>query len=118
MRFKRIKIKDHKFQIRTMFFEDHHLTASERGGQSVNSNLLYLEAYRHTAIHYLFDNMTLCEIIDYLKSLDFISDMYEKEYSENAVYLLFGYMSLDEIIICLMRLRALKTFEIFKMRLN
>lgn len=118
MRYKRKKECVHKFEIRTRFTEGHHLTNSTNGGQSTLSNMLLIEVYRHSAWHHLFGNRSLNRVIDYLKSRNSITDLYRKEYSENAVFLLFGVMTLDEIIICLMRLRALKTFQVYKLRLN
>ena len=118
MKHRRIKIREHKFLIRTKWSEGHHLTAQSRGGESVESNLLLLELYRHTALHYLFENRTLSEIIAFLKSMDDISWLYRKEYSVNAIHLLFGDMSLADIIICLMRIRAIKHFHTIKLRLQ
>lgn len=63
---KREKRSKHRFQKRAEFSDQHHLRPSSRGGASVDSNLILLDAYRHDAWHLLFKNLTLDEIIELL----------------------------------------------------
>lgn len=63
---KREKHSQHQFKKRAGFKDEHHLKPSERGGESILSNLLILDAYRHDAWHLLFHNLTLDEIINLL----------------------------------------------------
>jgi len=44
----------------------HHLKNKCRGGQSVESNLLWIDIERHKAWHILFRNLNLDEVIDLL----------------------------------------------------
>lgn len=69
MRKQRQLFKKHQFKKRAGFTDDHHLRPSSRGGQSIHSNLLRIDAYRHDAIHLLFGNHTLDEIIEILLRL-------------------------------------------------
>ncbi|HPI82684.1 MAG TPA: hypothetical protein PK122_05650, partial [Candidatus Paceibacterota bacterium] len=60
---KREKKSQHRFLKRAGFTDCHHLKPCQRGGQSISSNLLEMDAYRHDAWHLFFNNMTLDEII-------------------------------------------------------
>lgn len=105
----REKQSEHQFLKRTSEFDYHHMTPRDRGGSSVDSNFIRLELYRHDALHYLFFNMTLKEIIRFLKGLRSIEDLYSRRpYSKNAVKLLFHNMTLSEIIFCLKRIKRIK----------
>ena len=64
----------HKFKRRAGFKDKHHLKPKSRGGQSISSNLLELDAYRHDAIHLLFGDKTLDEIIELLMRLKHIKE--------------------------------------------
>lgn len=44
----------------------HHLTPRSRGGQSIESNLLWIDIERHNAWHAIFGNKTLDEVIELL----------------------------------------------------
>ncbi len=111
------KIPVHQFLKRTRVTQEHHLTPSSRGGESITSNLLDIELYRHVAWHYLFQNMTLDEIINYLNSIGTIDILYKKPYGKNAVNLLFHDMTLSEIVFCLKRIGVSKYFQKVKYRL-
>lgn len=111
------KIVVHQFKIRSKECNEHHLTPSSRGGQSITSNLLRLERYRHLAWHYLFSNMTLDEIIVWLSSIDSKKRICKKYYSKKAIKLLFNDMTLSEIIFCLKRISVSKYFQKIKYRL-
>ena len=75
MKNNRKPFKEHRFQKRAGFTDEHHLIPGSRGGQTIGSNLLKLDAYRHSAWHLLFGNKTLSEIIALLERLE-----YRKEY--------------------------------------
>jgi hypothetical protein len=65
----REKFRDHHFNKRAGFKDEHHLTPRSRGGKSIGSNLIDFDAYRHSAWHLLFKNLTLDEVIDLLVRL-------------------------------------------------
>lgn len=60
--------------VRAKKFNKHHLTAKVRGGDSTESNLLYMDLRRHQAWHLLFNNLTLREIIELLERLEHIKE--------------------------------------------
>lgn len=111
------KIPVHQFKIRSKECNEHHLTPSSRGGESITSNLLRLERYRHLAWHYLFSNMTLDEIIAKLSTINSKKRIYRTRYSKYAFKLLFHDMTLSEIIFCLKRISTSKFFQKVKYRL-
>jgi len=41
----------------------HHLKPKSRGGQGIESNLLWIKLDRHKAWHELFNNLTIKEVI-------------------------------------------------------
>lgn len=45
----------------------HHLKPKSRGGQTLESNLLWIDIERHRAWHSLWGNRTLDEVISLLK---------------------------------------------------
>ena len=100
------KIVNHKFKHKAGFTNTHHLKALTDGGQTVSSNLIRLDAYRHCAIHYLFSNKSLSSIIDLIEN-----DLpYRKlEYSSNAWKLLFGNKNKFEVIALLKRVKRIKS---------
>ena len=59
----------HKFLERAGWTDEHHLKPRSKGGQTLTSNLLKVDAYRHDAIHLLFGNKSLDEIIAILLRL-------------------------------------------------
>ena len=62
----REKKKIHKFQRRAGFTDKHHLRP---GKETIPSNLLEMDAYRHDAWHFFFGHLTLNEIIYLLRCL-------------------------------------------------
>ena len=71
---KRENRKRHQFKKRAGFNDKHHLKPSSRGGQTIGSNLIQLDAYRHDSWHLLFGNKTLDEIIELLVRLKHIKE--------------------------------------------
>lgn len=69
MKQKRKKACQHRFQERAGWKNKHHLKPRSRGGQSLDSNLITMDAYRHDAWHLLFSNLTLEEVIELLQRL-------------------------------------------------
>lgn len=63
----RQKRRIHCFKKRAGFNDKHHLKPREQGGQSIQSNLLTIDVYRHDAIHLIFGNKSLDEIIALLQ---------------------------------------------------
>lgn len=59
----------HRFQKKAGWKDSHHLKPRSRGGQSIESNLLSIDAYKHDAWHLLFSNLTLEEVIELLQRL-------------------------------------------------
>lgn len=64
----------HKYSKRAGFNTDHHLRPSSRGGDSREPNIIQLDAYRHSAWHLLFSNLTIDEVIMLLKRLKQIKE--------------------------------------------
>lgn len=122
---KRKKKSQHKFIKRAGFSDYHHLKPCQRGGQSISSNLLRMDAYRHDAWHLFFKNMTLDEIIILLFGIRFkniqsiISSFYNKvgidECRNNAWFLLFGDQSIEKIIRLLIRVQRFKRYQSLKL---
>lgn len=65
----REKRRIHCFKKRAGWKDKHHLKPKEKGGQSVDSNIIMLDAYRHSAWHLLFKNKSLDEVIHLLQRL-------------------------------------------------
>ena len=70
----RKKAREHQFRERAGWSDGHHLNPRTRGGQSIGSNILQIDAYRHTAWHLLFKELTLEEIILLLVRIKKIKD--------------------------------------------
>jgi hypothetical protein len=121
---KREKKSQHRFLKRAGFADYHHLKPCQRGGQSISSNLLKMDAYRHDAWHLFFKNMTIDEIIILLSEIRFknmqsiISSFYNKvgidEYRNNAWFLLFEDKSMEKIIRLLIRVKRFKNYQSLK----
>lgn len=117
-------VKEHQFKERAGFSDYHHLKTRHRGGQSISSNLLRMDAYRHDAWHLFFKNRTLDEIIILLFGIRFkniqsiISSFYNKvgidECRNNAWFLLFGDQSIEKIIRLLIRVQRFKKYQSLK----
>jgi len=104
----REKKKIHKFQKRAGFTDRHHLRP---GKETVPSNLLEMDAYRHDAWHFFFDHLTLNEIIYLLRCMkrtkkSIFSNM--KTYEHDAWKLLFKNKTLSEAINLLVRVKRIK----------
>jgi hypothetical protein len=99
------KIENHRFRHKAGFTNTHHLKAKTSGGSSIASNLIKLDAYRHCAIHYLFSNKTIHEII---MTIEFEIPLRNLEYSRNAWKLLFGNKNKYEIVALLKRVQKIK----------
>ena len=122
---KREKKSQHKFLERAGFSDYHHLKPCQRGGQSISSNLLRMDAYRHDAWHLFFKNMTLDEIIIFLFRIrpkntpSIIFSFYNNGgidvYRNNAWLLLFGDQSIEEIIRLLIRVKRFKRHQSLKL---
>lgn len=119
---KRQKRKLHGFKNRAGSNDEHHIkTPCSRGGETINSNLLLIDVYRHDAWHLLFNNQTLKEIIAILqkypdsKSFLFTINNY---YKHNAFHLLFGDKSLNRVVIFLKRIERIKNSQYVKLKLT
>lgn len=122
--FQRKKIREHQFKERAGFSDYHHLRPRHGGGQSIASNLLKLDAYRHDAWHLFFKNMTLNETINLISRKNFkniqaiIASFSNKvgidECMNNAWFLLFGDQSIEKIIRLLIRVKRIKRYQSLK----
>lgn len=74
MKHNRERFREHHFARKAGFCDKHHLRPGSRGGQSIGSNLFLLDAYKHSAWHLLFKNLTLEEIILLLQRVKRIKD--------------------------------------------
>lgn len=120
----RTKRREHQFKERAGFSDWHHLKPCRRGGESISSNLLRMDAYRHDAWHLFFRNMTLDEIINLLSRISFkniqaiISSFSNKGGIDvcrnNAWYLLFKDQSIEKIIRLLIRVKRIKRHQSMK----
>jgi len=70
MKHKRQHKSEHQFKMRAGWTDEHHLKNKKNGGQAIKSNLIKLDAYRHDAIHLLFGDKSLREIIELLQRLE------------------------------------------------
>lgn len=105
---KREKRCVHKFQKRAGFTDKHHLRP---GKETIPSNLLEMDAYRHDAWHFFFYCLTLNEVIYLLRCLNrrkksIFSNM--NEYEHDAWKLLFKNKTLTEVIDLLVRVKRIK----------
>jgi len=80
MKQKRQSIQEHKFEYRAGWTDSHHLQPRSRRGQSIGSNLLKLDGYKHSAWHLLFGNLTLHEIIELLQRLERIKNSQKRRF--------------------------------------
>jgi len=108
----REKRKIHRFEKRAGWKDDHHINKPcSRGGETISSNLILMDAYRHDAWHLVFGNQTLREIIDLLKSyleVNHFLHTVNNYYKYQAYRLLFGKMKIFEVIELLERVQSLK----------
>jgi len=58
----------------------HHLRPKSRGGQSIESNLLWMDIERHKIWHILFKNLTLDEVINLLIRVKRIKDSQKRQF--------------------------------------
>lgn len=114
-------VKEHQFKERAGFSDYHHLKTRHRGGQSISSNLLRMDAYRHDAWHLFFKHMTVGEVIILLSDIKFkniqaiIASFSHKmgidETMNNAWFLLFNDKSIEKIISLLVRVERIKKHQ-------
>ena len=69
MRHQREPKEVHQYQYRAGWSDHHHLKPRSKGGQSIDSNLLRVDVYRHDAWHLLFKNNSLDDVILILQRL-------------------------------------------------
>jgi hypothetical protein len=60
----------------------HHLTPKSRGGQSTDSNLLWIKIERHQYWHKVFGNLTLDEVIKLLQKLKELKDAQKNKFND------------------------------------
>lgn len=80
MKRKRQHQSEHQFKHRAGWTDEHHLKNRKNGGQSIKSNLIRLDAYRHDAIHLLFGDKSLREIIELLERLERIKNSQKRKF--------------------------------------
>lgn len=56
----------HRYKKRAGFNTEHHIRNRKNGGESIKSNLLTIDAYKHSAWHLLFKDMTIEQVIAFL----------------------------------------------------
>ena len=112
----------HEFKKRAGWSDDHHIDIpSSRGGATIDSNILTMDAYRHDAWHLLFLNRTLNEVINLFKlakSLKELLRSIESYYKHSAFYLLFRSKTQEQIIALLLRVQSLKRSQRLYLRLS
>ncbi len=89
----------------------HHLIPKSRGGRSTAQNLLKLWRKRHDAWHYLFDNLTLWEIIDHIRlnPEDFITEILSRPSKRRAYNILFHGEDAYQTLATLERVKEFKS---------
>lgn len=103
----------HQYKNRAGWSDSHHIRKPcSRGGETIDSNLLQLDRYRHTALHLFFKEKCLGEIIILLISFknnkkEFLKSI-NNYHKHRAYYLLFKDKSLDEVVILLQRVNKIK----------
>lgn len=109
--FKRKKFNAHQFTGKAGCTDEHHLISRSKGGESLGSNLLRIDVYRHDAWHLLFGNKTINEIVNLLKDFkdyrEFMRtiDHYHKH---RAYQLLLGKRTIEEVIVLMLRIKSIK----------
>jgi len=63
------KRTEHGFATKKKACDHHHLIPRSKGGESIDSNLLKIDIYRHDAFHLLFKDRTIVEIISIFKNI-------------------------------------------------
>ena len=74
------KNKPKKPWTRSKDFDNHHMTPKQRGGSSVEYNLLYMNKRRHQALHLLFNNLTWNEIEELVHRVRMIKEKKRAEF--------------------------------------
>lgn len=69
------KVSVHKFKRRAGWKDKHHWQNKCRQGTDDDWNKSEIDAYRHSAIHLLFGNRSLDEIIELLQRLKSIKEL-------------------------------------------
>lgn len=69
-----MKDKQKREWVRSGKMTHHHLRPSSKGGEGISSNLFILDGRKHEAWHFLFNNLTLDEIIELLQRVKLIKD--------------------------------------------
>lgn len=80
MKHNREKYREHHFNHKAGFTDMHHLRPTSRGGSSLGSNLFRMDAYKHSAWHLLFQNLTLEEVISLLQRVKEIKDKQHRKF--------------------------------------
>jgi hypothetical protein len=107
----------HNFATKRNVCDYHHLIPRSKGGESIGSNLLKIDVYRHDAFHLLFKDRTILEIISILKKYNTINDFMktiDNYFKWKALLLLFGKKNIDEIIYLLERINRAKFHQKFE----
>jgi len=114
------KRKVHQFARRAGCTRGHHIISSSRGGQTLNSNLLQIDQYRHEAWHLLFQHKTIDEIVKFLnqfKNKDEFMRSINDYYKHHAYQLLLGKRTIEEVIVFMLRIQSIKKAQAQRMYL-
>jgi len=115
------KVRIHQFRYKAGVKNKHHILKPNRGGMTIDYNLLKIDVLKHDAFHYIFKEKTLREVIALLKrkrdNKDFLRSI-KKEYKHAAFRLLFGNKRIDEIIHLLQRVQRAKDSQYIKLKLT
>ena len=58
----------------------HHLVNKVNGGPSIESNLLTIDSEKHKALHFIFGNLNLDEIIALLQRVKIMKDAQKRKF--------------------------------------
>jgi len=109
--FNRAKKKKHEFVRRAGCTDGHHIISSTKGGETLSSNLLQIDVYRHDAWHLLFQHKTIDEIVKFLsqfKNKNEFMHSINDYYKHQAYKLLLGTKTIEEVITFMLRIQSIK----------
>lgn len=116
--FRRKKVNVHQFMEKAGCTDEHHLISRSKGGESLSSNLLRIDVYKHDAWHLLFGNKTIDEIVKLLKKFKDYKEFMRtiNHYHKHRAYQrLLGKRTIEEAVVLMLRIKSIKKAQSQKM---
>jgi hypothetical protein len=101
-----MKKKDDRKRLGKLGLNRHHWINRSRGGKTSKRNISWLKIAKHRAWHFLFNNLSLREVIRLLKTLP--NERGLRKYNEKDWLIVFKNMTLKEAIELLERTYRIK----------